>query len=687
MLWIDTETFSATPITWGTYRYAADCEVMLVTYAIDDGPVECWDRTDDPVMPLELAEAIEDPNQLLTAHGAMFDRAVLRANDLCRVPLGRWRCTMAQAYCHGLPGGLDKLSEIFKLGINEAKDKRGRELIRLFCKPQAKNSKIRRATRWTHPKEWAEFIEYAKQDITAMRVLARKLPSWNWTPSTLADWHLDQRINDRGFAIDVDLVEACLRATDREQAELRDRCAEATEGNVDSTTQRDQLLAYILAEYGVDLLDLKEATVTRRLRDDNLPDGVKELLVLRSMSSKSCTSKYNAMLRGMVDDRVRGTLQFSGAARTGRWAARTVQPQNFPSKNVLDADEVREDIPLLRAGCAHLVVPNVMKLLASSLRSCIVPGPGKRLMWADLSNVEGRCDAWLAGEEWKLQAFRDYDAGIGPDTYVLAYSKMFGVTPEEVSANKKAGGNWRQIGKVSELSLAREGGVGSFLTFSLIYDIDLKGLVDADIPDDIRREAAEFLEWTIKSKRSTFGLSPDVFIACDSIKRIWREAHSNVKGTWAALKEAAANAIWTPGKRIAVGKHLAFQRDKGWLRMFLPDGYALCYAAPQCDDKGNITTMGVSPYSHQWCRRGTYGGKFFAEASQATATRILKGAMPRVEAAGYEIVLHVHDELVTETAKSSCNPQELASILGSSLPWTGDLPLAAKGYEDSHWGK
>jgi DNA polymerase len=687
MIWIDTETFSATPITWGTYRYAADAEVMLVPYAIADGSVECWDRTDDPVMPLGLANALEDPEQLITAHGAMFDRAVLRTNDICRAPLSRWRCTMAQAYCHGLPGGLGILSEIFKLSQDEAKDKRGKELIRLFCKPQAKNAKIRRATRWTHPTEWAEFIEYAKQDVVAMRKLARIMPSWNWTPDTIADWHLDQQINDRGFAIDVDLVHACLRATDTEQALLRDRCNGLTGGDVASTTQRDQLIAYILAEYGVDLPDLKEATVARRLKDENLPDGVKELLTLRSMSSKSCTSKYNAMLRSMVDGRIRGTLQFSGAPRTGRWAARTVQPHNFPSRNVLSAEEVNEDIPLLRAGCAHLVVPDMMKLLASSLRSCIIPGPRTRLMWADLSNVEGRCDAWLAGEEWKLQAFREFDAGTGPDLYIVAYARSFGVTFDDVIANKKAGGNWRQIGKVQELSLAREGGVGSFITFSLIYDIDLQGLVDANIPDDIRREATEFLEWTVKSKRSTFGLSPEVFIACDSIKRVWRLAHPRITKTWADLKAAAANAIWSPGKTVKVGEHLAFRRDKAWLRMILPDGYSLCYASPQCDDRGNISTMGISPYSHQWCRRKTYGGKFFAEASQATAARILKGNMRKLGDAGYDTVLHVHDEPVTEALESSCNPQQLASILASSLPWTADLPLAAKGYEDSHWGK
>jgi len=686
-LWIDTETWSDTPIKHGTYRYTRDCEVMLVTYAFDDGEVQAWDRTADPVMPDDLAKAFLGKD-LLTAHNAMFDRNAFRFGMSINIPIERWRCTMVQALSHGLPGGLDKLCEIFKIAEEDAKIKEGKDLVRLFCKPRPKSSKLRRATRRTHPEEWARFIEYAKNDIRAMRALSKKMPAWN---NEWSDYHLDQRVNDRGFAVDLPFIEACIAASDKEQARLAEQTSDATNGALSSTTKRDALLDHLFEEYGISLPDLQGDTVERRLNDDSLPQGLRDLLLIRTMASTTCVSKYKAMQRAEVNGRIRGTLQYNGAGRTGRWAGRTVQPQNFPSKGLLPKEDIEAGREALLLGCEHLLYDNVMLLLASSLRSAIVPAPGKKLVWADLSNIEGRIDAWLAGEEWKLQAFRDYDAGVGPDLYVASYARAFGVTTKSVLEDKQRGGTQRQVGKIMELMLAREGGVGSFVTGAEVYHLNLEQLAVAArpaIPADVWDEAAGFLEWTIKSKRNTFGLSNDAFITCDSLKRLWRNAHPKITGLWKALKDAATAAIIHPGTSVPAGERLVFRRDGAWLRLRLPSGRYLCYPSPQLDDKGQISHMGLNNYTHQWCRMKTYGGKFFAESSQATAASFLKGNLPLIEKAGFEAVFSVHDEVVTEVEKSLTDASErLASLLAAPQSWTEGLPLAAKGVEDYHYGK
>jgi len=684
MIYLDTETYCEVPLKWGTYRYAEACEVMLITYAIDDGPIYCWDRTSSILTPPDLAAAFNSPDELVTAHNAMFDRNVMRANGIV-IPAERWRCTMMQALSHGLPGGLGALSELFRLGTDEAKQKEGRALIQLFCKPRPKNSKLRRATRHTHRAAWQQFIEYAKHDISAMRVLAGKMPVWNMSPEEVANWHLDQRVNDRGFGVDTELVQSCLHATEAEQRRLKERTNEATGGELDSTTKRDKTLEYLFEHYGVSLPDMKASTIDRRLADPSLPQGLKDLLQLRSMASTSSTAKYQTILRAATGGRIKGALQFAGAGRTGRWAGRTVQPQNYPSKGLLSLPEIREGLTALRLGCEHLIFPDVMRLLASTLRPTICAEKGNKLVWSDLSNVEGRCDVWLAGEEWKLQLFRDIDAGVVKfDTYVMAYAKAFGVPPESVQ-------KWqRQIGKVMELMLARGGGVGSFIAGALAYNMDLDAMAQAalpSVPAGVIAEAKEFLDWSIKTQRGTFGISGDAFIACDALKRLWRLAHPAVVSYWKALEDTARQAIAHPGETFPVGLHNAFRRDGAWLRFFLADGHSLCYASPQVGEKGEISTMGINPYTKQWQRMKRYGGKFFADDSQATACRVLKGNMPKIDEK-YDIVLTIHDEVITEVPDSDeYSAKELSALLAAPLPWSDGLPLEAKGHESPYYFK
>ena len=694
-LWLDLETYCEVPITNGTHAYAAGAEIMLMAWALDDGPVQVWDctiasrsgRPDHEDMPSDLFHALRGAKRgdvEVWAHNSHFDRTVMRRTspNLCP-PAERWRDTMVQALSHGLPGGLGALCDVLKVPTDKAKDKAGKQLIQLFCKPRPATSKIRRATRTTHPTEWARFVEYAGLDIEAMRECHRRMPIWNYQDTELALWHLDQTINDRGVAVDLQLANAALAAVNQAQRELADRTQELTDGEVQSATQRDQLLLHILEAYGVDLPDLQMSTLERRIADPDLPPALRELLAVRLQASTTSTSKYKTLINGTsADGRLRGILQFNGAGRTGRWAGRLFQPQNLPRPS-LEHEQIEAGIDALMAGCADLVVDNVMELTSSAIRGTIIAPPSKKLVVADLSNIEGRDQAWLAGETWKLKAFRAFDAGTGHDLYKLAYGKSFGVKPEDVTKDQ------RQVGKVQELALGYEGGVGAFVTFAAAYGIDLEALAAKVLPlapEWARSEANSFYAWTVKERRPTFGLSEEAFIACDVLKRSWREAHANIAAYWPELKDTVMHAIEQPSTTLPCGK-VKVRRDGNWLRIGLPSGRALCYPSPQIVD-GAITYMGLNQYSRKWSRLKTYGGKLFENICQAVARDVMAHNMPLIEAAGYEIVLTVHDEVICEAPDSDeFNPDHLASMLAANPPWAPDMPLAAAGFETTRYRK
>lgn len=688
-LWWDLETYSETPIRAGAHRYAEVAEVLLFAWAIDDGPVRCWDATESNRPPGELLAAVYSVDEYW-GHGAgMFDRAVLKwaQPELCaRMAEGKHRDTMVQAYAHGLPGSLDTLCEIFKLGADQAKDKRGKKLIRMFCMPQPANQKLRRKTRETHPAEWAEFIEYAKSDITSMRVLHSKMPKWNYpnNESELRLWQLDQRCNNGGVYVDLELSSKAIEAVNATQAELSASVDAATGGAVGSATQRDKLLQHILAEYGVSLPDMRSDTLERRLADPSLPDGVRDLIGIRLMASTSSVSKYKRIL-GCVshDGYLRGGIQFCGAGRTGRDAHRLVQMGNM-LRPTLSAEEIETGTAAIVAGCAALVTDNVMELCANAMRGVIIAPPGRKVVVSDLANIEGRVAAWLAGESWKLQAYQDYDAGTGPDLYVKAYSTSFNVRPETVDKAK------RQIGKVEELLLQYGGGVGAFLTGAVTYGIDLDALADAGfgaIPSSVIAEATNFWEWSKDTKRSTYGLEQRTFVVCDSIKRLWRGANPAISGIWKRLENAAIRAIDEPGKSAPLGA-LTFQREGNWLRVKLPSGRYLSYPAPRVDENGRLSYRGMNQYSRKWCRLTTYGGKLFENICQAVARDVMFYRMPAVEEAGYSIRMRVHDELITYAPDSpGYDADHLSLLMATNPPWAAGLPLAAAGFEAYRYRK
>lgn len=339
-IFLDTETFCETPINNGTHRYAEGAEIIMWQWAVGGGPVEIRDGDEDIS---DLIALIEDESYEIVIHNSAFDRTVIRHATGIDIPVERVFDTMVCAMSHSLPGALGTLCGILGVAQDKAKDKEGKAWINLFCKPQPKGRKIRRATRDTHPVEWQKFRDYGGLDIEAMREIYKKLPRWNYRGAEMELWHLDQKINERGVLMDLDLAHGAIRASDRAQKELARRakemtgyCKETGQG-VSAATQRDKMLEHILQEYGIAFADLKGSTVEKALADVDLPQELKELLAVRLDASKTSVSKYRRVINGVsADARLRGLLAFCGALRTGRWAGRLWQPQNTPRPTIED---------------------------------------------------------------------------------------------------------------------------------------------------------------------------------------------------------------------------------------------------------------------------------------------------------------------------------------------------------------
>lgn len=670
ILWLDLETYSATPIKHGTDNYSRDTEITLFAYSLNDGPVRVWDCTTGAPIPADLARWLADEEIVLVAHNAAFEQAVLGVHGY-RLPIARWRCTMAQALAHSLPGALEKLCSIFNVDDDLAKLKDGKALVKLFCMPQGFKHTLKRedfdtpkafraavqalrdawpgrATRHTHPEEWARFVHYCANDVESMRAVQKSMPNWNYGGAELELWHLDQRINQRGVPIDVDLIRGAIITADRTKATLAAETVELTDGTIGATTQRNALLELLNGHYALNLPDLRAATVERLLKSDvDLPPVVTSLLQNRLAASSTSVSKYEAFdrLTG-PDGRLRNTLQFCGAMRTGRWAGRGVQLQNLP-RPVLKQKVIDAGIEAIKLDCADLIYDNPMELLSSAVRGCIIPTGGNKLVVADLSNIEGRMLAWLSGETWKLKAFADYDTCLGTDgnwysgdqirdavlagrpidlkldkkgeptrkghdLYALAYAKAFQITPEAVMENKKNGdGAMRQVGKVMELACGFQGSVGAFATFAIAYGIDLDEMARnaiSSIPRDVLEAAYRSYKWAMEKGRD-YGMREQTYKVCFSFVRMWRTAHASTSAYWPAVENAVRSAILNPNREYVVGK-CRVKKTGTWLRIVLPSGRTLCYPAPRLEGENEkISYMGVNQFTRQWCRLHTYGGK------------------------------------------------------------------------------
>lgn len=696
ILWLDRETWSERDLkVVGTYEYAASAEDLLISYAIDDGPVRVWDCTCEP-MPDDLFEAMQECEEVW-AHNAAFDKAIHNGPNqvhLPPIPLPRWRCSMAMALSHALPAGLDDLCTVLGVPVELAKIKDGKKLVALFTRPQPANRKVQRATRETHPDEWARFKQYAANDISAMRECVKRMPRWNWDESAIAEWHCDQRINERGFAVDRALTRAGAQAAVVEKERIGVRFRELTHGVVDRPSQRAQFQQYVLQEFGVALEDTTKDTFTQMLKNPQLDPTLAELMQLSMAANKTSTAKY-ARLEPAIqqDDRFRGGLQFAGAGRTRRWAGRMFQPQNLPSRGLPDAEQVEHYIEMLKIGCHDLYYENLMLFGAAALRGVVVAPEGRKLEVADLSNIEGRMLAWVSGEHWKLKAFREFDAGTGPDLYNVTAVSIIGGDPWKV--DKK---NRNVFGKVPDLASGYMGGVAGYQTFARAYGVrmaDYWDVIQSMIDAAHVSKARENLDKWGRAQLDSLEISELEWVASETCKLAWRARHPATVKFWYALQDAAKSAITNWDAIFSVGEFIKVRgvthKGQRWLVVKLPSGRFLTYFDPRLIDN-SITYMGEAAEegktSRNWTRIWTHGGKMTGNVCQTLARDILAPALQVAEDRGYVPVLTVHDEIITEAPDTAeFTSDGLAEILATNPAWSTGLPLAAAAFEAYRYKK
>lgn len=720
-LYCDLETFSAKDIRAGSHAYAADpsAEILLWGYAIDDAPAKVWDVTAGP-MPEELRTALDEVARKERRHvwqnGVMFDRVFLSyVMPEIELPMETLDDTMVMAYQAGLPGSLKELCEVFHLSKDKAKDADGSRLIQIFCKPLPSTWKLNRATSKTHPEEWAKFVNYCRLDIESMREVYKKLPAFNRTAKERELQVLDATINMRGIGVDVEFAEAAIATAERAKKDIDKQVFKLTDGRVVTAGQRDALIQFFFDKYGWQLKDMRKSELEKRMEDPDIPDEMKELIGLRLMGTKTSVQKYKRVVQGAVDGRLRGCMQFRGASRTGRISGRTFQPQNLPRPLIKSQAEIEQIIEYTKLGILEVCYDDVSVPLSSAIRSVIVPAAGNRLCVADFSNVEGRVLAWLAGEEWKLEAFREFDTlqtkdggwalpyrdgwfqewavnekgdfiHKGHDLYKLTYARTFGIKPEDVTKDQ------RQMGKVLELALGYQGGPGAFATFAMNFGMDLDELAkttEATIEESYWIESMGMLKWA-KEKKLIRGMSQKAWVACNAIKSAWRKANSEIVSFWYALAKACQSAIKAKGVAFSAGR-IVCKVSGNYLLMRLPSGRYLVYPAPRLPEEGEMcdfSFMGVNQYTKKWERIPTYSGKLAENSVQGAACDLLLEAGPRLEAAGYHIVMSVHDEYITEIKDDNTrNHREMEKIMSDLPDWADGLPLVAAGFEAARYRK
>ncbi|EPI9101740.1 DNA polymerase [Salmonella enterica subsp. enterica serovar Newport] len=747
LLYLDTETFSEADLKKvGSYAYAEHptTEIVICTYAFDEGPVQVWDATNGSDMPRDLRRAMlklqkpESNLKLVGQNFLMFDRPVIKNCWGFELLVENIIDTMIVAFRHALPGSLAALCEVLNIDASMAKDKRGKALIQRFSKPTPKNYKIRRYTADTHPKEWAEFIAYAKSDITSMREVYKKMPKWGNSEFEDRVLHLDQVINDRGFKVDVALAEAAIEAITRHKEELQEEAQRRYGG---SLTGKDFLPILQELAPAHRIHNVQKATLLDLLSDEDLPEDARDIVEMRLGAASTASTKYNPLLLGRSsDDRRRGCIQYGGAKRTLRFAGKGFQPQNLARGYYHDdpknkKKKVRYDwmsdkdwwrvthplsygIDLLFKGRAHRRF-DVAKLTASTVRSCIIPEAGHKFVVADYSNVEGRGLAWLAGEETALDTFR-----AGLDIYCVTAGKMFGMEPDYILESRS---DLRQIGKACELGLGYAGGVGAFVQFAKnlgLNLVDMAKTMDGTFPDHIWAATARGYEWARiqeakippspgeKDSRPAYILDKKVWRTCDAIKRMWRESHPETVAFWRDIEDAAMAAIRNPGKEFTAGpRGVKFSRNVEtdnngnkvagwWLRMTLPSGRIVSYpgvglsVSKETDEDGKVSTnvrikyQGENQLTRQWGTQYTYSGKLVENCTQALCRDLLANALLNVEANGYPIVLHVHDEIICETPDlPEYNVAELGRLMCELPEWADGFPLVAEGAELKRYAK
>ena len=639
---LDLETYSSAPLPkCGVYRYtdAPDFEVLLFSYAYDDGPVKTIDLACGEQLPEDVLAALEDPAVIKAAYNAQFERVCLSKYLGHWLDPLQWRCTAVMASYLTLPARLSDVAVALKL--TQQKMEEGKDLIRYFsvpCKPTKANGGRTRNMPSDAPDKWAVYKKYNAQDVETERAVRKALEAWPLPEHEWELYALDQIINDRGVRIDRKLVKNAM-TVDAAFSETAYRRAKELTG-LENPGSVNQLKAW-LADQDMPMESLAKKIVQEKAAQT---DGiVAELLNLRLELSKTSVKKYEAMARTVCrDGRVHGLLQFGGASRTFRWAGRLVQVQNLPQNHLPDLDLAREIVKAGDEKQLELLFGSVTNTLSELIRTAFIPRDGCRFIVADFSAIEARVLAWLAGEEWVLEEFR----GSGK-IYEATASRMFHI-PQETIVKGHPNYEYRQKGKQATLSCGYGGGIGALKAMGAkMPEEEMQPLVDA-----------------------------------------WRAANPSIVAFWGALDRAARTVIRRKETARAGRVTLYWQDDKLFIR--LPSGRNLCYQSPHFTENrfGSDAIGYYAPNAAgQMVEQETFGGKLAENATQAIARDILAHAMQGLEAAEYPVVFHVHDEAIMEVPIGKGSLEEACRIMAIPPDWAKDLPLRADGDELPYYRK
>lgn len=646
---IDIETFSSVDIKKaGLYKYvqSPDFEILLFAYSWDDGPVEIVDLKNRESLPMEVIHALYDPNVIKHAYNAAFEWYCI--NSVMESPIEQWRCTQIHGLYCGYPAGLGKIGEALGLPQDKKKMGVGGSLIRTFCVPikkPAKSNGYRTRTLPDHePEKWQLFKQYCIGDVVAEKEILRRLSVFPVPEQEWMLWQLDQRINVRGIACDLQLVEGALAVDEKSTSELMKEAVQLS--GLDNPKSVQQLKKWLTEEIGEEVDNLRKDTVTSLI--EGADEGrAKRVLEIRQELSKTSIKKYQAMkIVACEDGRVRGLLQFYGANRTGRWAGRLVQVHNLPRNYLSTLEYARQLVREHKADMIKFVYGNVPDTLSQLIRTAFVAPDGKKLHIADFSAIEARVIAWLAGEQWRLDVFASHGK-----IYEASASQMFGIPLEEIDKDL------RQRGKVSELALGYQGGKGALISMGAL---DM-GLTEAELPEIVTR---------------------------------WRNANRRIVDLWFTL-EAAALEVMQTGQPVGVrGIIMARESHYGngldFFTIQLPSGRKLYYVEPTLaqNDFGKMALhyKGPDQKTGKWTTISTYGGKLTENIVQAIARDCLAVSLVRAEQAGFETVLHVHDEIGIESERPE-DLDRMLELMAEPIAWAPGLPLKAAGFTTNFYMK
>lgn len=647
VLGIDIETYSSVDISkCGLYKYAEseDFTILLFAYTCDDKPVQVVDFASGETLPERIFQALTDPNILKTAFNASFERICIGRYYGIDLPIEQWECTMVRSAMLGLPLSLAQVGKV--LNLEDQKMTEGKALIKYFscpCKPTKVNGGRTRNLPEHAPDKWDMFKRYCIRDVEVEQAIRNKTKSFFIPDPEKELYVIDQRINDRGVLVDMNLVKYAIQMDTLYKGRLNTEAAELS--GLANPNSVPQLKEWLEKETRSEVTTLNKKDIPDLLKAAG-SDVVERMLRIRQEMGKTSTKKYEAMEKAAcIDDRVRGLLQFYGANRTGRWAGRLVQVQNLPQNHIEDLDFARTLVKDGDLDMVEMMYGNVPDTLSQLIRTAFIAKPGYTFIVCDFSAIEARVIAWLAGEQWRLDVFRTHGK-----IYEASASMMFHVPVEEITKTDPR----RQKGKIAELALGYQGGVGAMKTMGG----EKMGLSEAEMQEIVTH---------------------------------WRKANPTIVSLWDKVQEAATVCINTK-TTTTIGHGIYFCMKFGALLIQLPSGRCLSYPRPYIGENRfgskSICYEGLSQTTKQWGKQETYGGKLVENIVQAIARDCLALTILRLEKAGYPIVFHVHDEVIIEARKDGSQTLEaVKEVFKQPITWAKDLPLKGDGYLTDYYLK